>query len=117
MTCGWKLDRDLRESLLVAHPPRYANAVADHVTLSVSLSQPPAPARRPRIVGHVDDQSGVEAMVVEIEGSTARPDGKVWHITWSLADGRTARESNDVIAALGWTPLDGVELRLQSAVW
>lgn len=117
MTSGWKLDRELRASLLAAYPPHYANAVADHVTSSVSLPHPPAPAERPRIVGHIDDGNGVEAMIVEIDGTTARPDGKVWHITWSLADGRTARESNEIIASLGWAPLNGGELLLEPAVW
>ena len=40
---------------------------------------------------------GVEAMVVTIDGDTARPDGSTFHITWSLGDGRRARESNDVL--------------------
>ncbi len=56
-------------------------------------------------------------MIVELDGTVARPDGKVWHITWSLAKGRVARESNDVIAVLGWKPLDGGELRLEPAAW
>lgn len=117
MTSGWKLDRDLRTNLLAAYPPRYANAVADHVTLSVVEPHPPAATFGARIVGHIDDASGVEAMIVELDGTVARPDGKVWHITWSLAEGRMARESNDVIAALGWKPLDGGALRLEPAVW
>ncbi len=41
--------------------------------------------------------SGVEAMVVAIDGTTDRPDGSTYHITWSLGDGRRARESNDVL--------------------
>ncbi len=56
-------------------------------------------------------------MVVALNGSTARPDGKIWHVTWSLADGRTARESNDVIAALGWTEIEGRPLVLEPAAW
>jgi hypothetical protein len=45
-------------------------------------------------------------MVVRLNGTTDRPDGSTWHITWSLADGRAARESNQVIAERGWTPFD-----------
>ena len=58
------------------------------------------------IVGRADDGEGVEAMVVRIAGTTDRPDGSTYHITWSLADGRRAKESNDVIAACGWTEFD-----------
>jgi hypothetical protein len=45
-------------------------------------------------------------MVVEIDGTTDRPGGGTYHITWSLADGRKAKESNDVLAAKGWQRLD-----------
>lgn len=104
----WKLDRDQRKELLQQFPPRYANVVADHVTLqSKASTQAPLPDETGgEIVGRADDGKGVEAMVVRIAGTTNRPDGSTYHITWSLADGRQAKESNDVIAAHGWTDLD-----------
>ncbi|WP_231626553.1 hypothetical protein [Novosphingobium sp. AAP83] len=117
MTIGWKLDREQRAALLKTYPPRYADVIADHVTLSVSGTKAPPHAGEAIIVGHADDGAGVEALVVAIEGSTARPDGKVWHVTWSLAKGRTARESNDVIARLGWTVSNGEKLILAPALW
>jgi hypothetical protein len=53
-------------------------------------------------------------MVVEIGGTSRRPGGGTYHITWSLGPGREARESNDVIAAHGWEPFNlVVPLRLQ----
>jgi len=48
----------------------------------------------------------VQALVIRIEGSTRRPDGGTYHITWSLAPGRRPVESNEVIAARGWSPVD-----------
>ena len=118
MTTGWKLDRDQRDQLLERFPPRYERTVADHVTLRArEQGFPPAPAVDARIVGRADDGSGVEAFVVEIEGSLDRPDGSTWHITWSLANGRAAQESNDVIADQGFTPVDPVELLLHPATW
>ena len=57
-------------------------------------------------VGRVDDRRGVEALVVSLEGATDRPDGSTYHITWSLGDGRRARESNDVIRNCGWERFD-----------
>lgn len=104
MVIGWKVDRAQREELLARFRPRYARAVADHVTLKAnvpSATRLPPPARC-RIVGHADDGEGVEAMVVEIDGTSARPGGGTFHITWSLAAGRKAKESNEVIAARGW---------------
>ena len=104
---GWKLDHGERAELLRRFPPRYRNPVADHVTL-VGKAAADAPLPREtagEIVGRADGGHGVEAMVVRIGGTTDRPDGSTYHITWSLADGRRAKESNDVIATQGWAPL------------
>ena len=103
---GWRLDRDQRNELLQQFPPRYPNVVADHVTLHVGADRAALPEEtRGEIVGRIDDCNGVEAMVVRIGGTTDRPDGSTYHITWSLADGRRARESNDVLAARPWEPI------------
>jgi hypothetical protein len=105
---GWKLDPDQRVELVLQFPPAYANLVADHVTLeaNVAANTPLPPGAEAEIVGRADDGEGVEAMVVRLNGSTDRPDGSTYHLTWSLAEGRRARESNDVIAARGWEALD-----------
>jgi hypothetical protein len=105
---GWRLDRDQRRELLLQFPPRYTNIVADHVTLTSKVareSQLPSETHG-EIIGRADDGQGVEAMVVSIAGTTDRPDGSTYHITWSLEPGREARESNDVIRAGGWEPLE-----------
>lgn len=106
---GWKLDRAEREALLARFPTVWPDIVAEHVTLrSPAESDTPLPAETSgEIVGEVDDGRGVQALVVRIGGTTDRPDGSTYHITWSLdrAKGREAIESNDVIARLGWRPL------------
>jgi hypothetical protein len=108
MTAGWKLDAEARDGLLRRFPPRYGRTVADHVTLKPDLPQGELPAapREAEIVGRADDGAGVEAMVVRLDGTTDRPDGSTWHITWSLREGREAKESNDVIAAQGWAAFE-----------
>src|SRR4051794_11666196 len=101
---GWKLAQDDRETLLQRFPPRYENVVADHVTLRVGATpQTPLP-RTPeaRIVGRADDGNSLECLVVELDGTTDRPDGSTYHITWSLGPGRKARESNDLLRNGGW---------------
>ena len=105
---GWKLPRDERTALLQRFRPRYAEVDADHVTLRVgATAQTPLP-RKPeaRIVGRADDGTSLECLVVELDGTTDRPDGSTYHITWSLGPGRKARESNDVLRELGWRPID-----------
>ena len=109
-TIGWALDRSQRQELLGRFPPAYTNVVADHVTL-----QPRAKAGVPlpadtagELIGRVDDGHGVEELVVRIGGTTDRPGGGTYHITWSLGAGHRAKESNDAIGKLGWTPLPQV---------
>ena len=105
---GWKLDPGQRAELLRQFPPLYPNVDADHVTLASDVP-PDAPLPAPadaEIVGRADDRAGVEAMVVRLDGATARPDGSTYHITWSLGEGREARESNAVIARCGWAEFD-----------
>jgi hypothetical protein len=105
---GWKVEQIARRELLQLFPPKYPNIVADHVTLKAKVA---GDAELPgevacEIVGRADDGKGVEAMVVKVDGGTDRPDGSTYHITWSLADGRRAVESNDVIRACGWEAFD-----------
>ena len=104
---GWLVDPAEREPLLARFPPRYATVVAHHVTLKFgdAAARPPAEATAD-IIGVADDGAGVQALVVAIDGGPTRPDGGTFHITWSLAEGREAKESNEVIAAAGWTPLE-----------
>ena len=111
---GWLVDPAGRAALLARFPPRYAQVVAHHVTLKFGDAEARAPGEvDAAIVGEADDGAGVQALVVAIDGAVGRPDGGVFHVTWSLADGREARESNAVIAARGWSPLDAAEpLRL-----
>ena len=104
---GWLLADDDRERLLKQFPPRYEKTVAHHVTLKTdSASDPLPPGVRAEVVGRTDDEKGVEAIAVSIDGTTDRPDGSTYHITWSLGDGRRARESNDVLKERGWEEFD-----------
>ena len=106
---GWAVDEGEREALLSRFPPRYPDAVAHHVTLQAKVARntPVPPPVTCEIVGEADDGAGVQALVVRIDGTTDRPDGSTFHITWSLDKGRGRRavQSNDVIRERGWTPL------------
>jgi hypothetical protein len=115
---GWKLEPAQREALLGRFPPRYDKPVADHVTLRARVDKRSAlpDETQGEIVGMADDGEGAQAMVVRIAGATDRPGGGTYHITWSLAEGRKAKESNDVIAARGWQALPSpVPVQLQPA--
>ena len=106
---GWKLPQVERELLLRRFPPKYENVVADHVTLRVGATPetplPPQP-QNAKVVGRADDGQSLECLVVELDGTTDRPDGSTYHITWSLGAGRRARESNDVLRDQGFEHLE-----------
>ena len=114
---GWKIPQDERERLLQRFPPKYDEVVADHVTLRVGGTSLPG---RPdaRIVGRADDQESLECLVVELDGTTDRPDGSIYHITWSLGPGRRAVESNAVLRDHGWQTLSRpIPVELEPAVF
>ncbi len=119
---GWRLDQADRAALLERFPPAYSHTDADHVTLAAKVGTGiPLPCEtEAMIVGRADDGEGVEAMVVRLGGTTDRPDGSTYHITWSLdrARGRRPVESNDVIRKCGWQPLsEPIAIRLQPVLW
>ena len=106
---GWKLPEVERELLLRRFPPKYDNVVADHVTLRTGATRDTPLPDKPnssRVVGRADDEHSLECLVVEINGTTDRPDGSTYHITWSLGPGRRARESNDLLRDKGWDYLE-----------
>ena len=105
---GWRLDPEQRRQLLRQIRPVYRDVIADHVTLASKVdADAPLPSETGgEILGKIDDDAGLQALVVAIGGTTGRPDGGTYHITWSLGEGREAKESNDVIAQRGWTKFD-----------
>ncbi len=122
MTLGWKLDASERERLLQQIPPSWPDVIADHVTFQPSSGQKAQPLydTHAEIVGVSDDGEGVQALVVSIDGTTDRPDGSAYHITWSLdeARGRHPVDSNAVIKHHGWRALDRpITISLTAAKW
>jgi hypothetical protein len=115
---GWKLPTEERDALLHRFPPKYDNVVADHVTLRVEATPETPLPRKPQahVVGRADDGTSLECLVVELDGTTDRPDGSTYHITWSLGPGRKARESNDVLRDQGWKPIAApIDIELEPA--
>ena len=116
---GWKLPPDERARLLGSFVPRYPAVMADHVTLrsGTDASTLLPTETQAEIVGEIDDGAGVQTLVVRIGGTTERGDSGHFHITWSLGPGRRAKESNDVIARLGWRPVPPVQICLLPGRW
>lgn len=84
-----------RRRLLDLFPPRYPAVKADHVTHRYGVSGfsdlfVPVSVE---ITGVADDGNGLEALSVTVDGRAARPDGRFYHITWSLDPGKAVPDS------------------------
>ena len=118
MVTGWKLLEDEREALLQRFPPKYEKIIADHVTLRAEATPATPLPRKPdaRIVGRADDGQSLECMVVALDGTTDRPDGSTYHITWSLGPGRKPIQSNDLLRDQGWQEISApIPIELEPA--
>jgi len=100
MYIGYAITPESREELLKVFPPIYPTVVCHHITEEFGTSKDvPAPemANRVEVIGYVDSGDGVETLLVAVDGKNERPDGKLYHITHSLAEGRRAVESNSYL--------------------
>jgi hypothetical protein len=72
---GWLLHPEDRDRLLAVFPFAYPRVVAHHVTLEARVrpGRPLPGDTEGFVVGVADDGAGVQALVVEIGGTTASP--------------------------------------------
>ena len=114
-TC-WLLDMVERDLLLTKFPPEYPRVIAHHVTMDHGVTQAhPLPTQLTgRIIGDAFDK-GVQALVVEIDGTELRPDGEIFHITWSIDWDRYPENSKQLLKK-GWFPLEEpIDIKLTPA--
>jgi hypothetical protein len=90
-----------RQRLYSDFEPMFPDFIGEHITLAfgVGADYPLPEAERGEVVGFASDGLRVEALIVRINGTTTRPDGKTFHITWSIdrANGAKPYHSNEVI--------------------
>ena len=97
-----------RDQLLRKFKPKYPKVFAHHVTYSMKnkdKSNPPD-IQSAEIVGWADSGDGLEAAVVSIDGSINRPDGGIYHITWSLDPSKYKPANSNQLVSYSWTKLD-----------
>ena len=54
----------------------------------------------------------MQALILKIDGTTNRPSGGTYHVTWSLAEGRKPVHSNQIILTHEWQWVDPVIVQL-----
>jgi len=102
-----------RTEILRQYPPSYDTVIAHHVTYKFPDTQPPLPHKKAMVVGYTANDR-IEALIVEIDGSTRRPGGGIFHITMSLdADmGAKPLHANALIANDSYFDVDPFEIEL-----
>jgi hypothetical protein len=83
------------KELLNLIPPRFPKIIAHHITYQFPAKpnqMPPAVDNTVDIVAEYwDDDVGIQALEVVVNGNSIRPDGKRFHITWSLDPAKGAK--------------------------
>jgi len=105
---AYVLSTPSRERLLGIFPPKYSKLIAHHITVqfgNVTAESIPVKAEV-NVIGYADSGDGIEALVVSVDGSSARPDGSLYHITWSLQGDYKPVDSNYIIKKHGFLNLD-----------
>lgn len=114
---GWEIPAAERARLLGMFVPKYPDVIAHHITQRLGGKKDPTLPTETIgwVVGHADDGMGLEALVVMIGGTTDRPDGKTFHITWSLNRdaGMAPKMSSGIIADYGWQDVEPILIDIQ----
>ncbi len=116
------LSPETKQALIARFPPAYPQLKADHITYRYGgddfedLFHP----EKIEITGIADDGNGIQALIVKVDGAHYKPDGRPYHLTWSLDSAQKAPDiytekgnyrpvhANDLVARiLGGTPAPG----------
>ncbi len=100
MYTAYVLSDESREELKQKFTPTYSKFIGHHITVVFGVPDDtdiPEEASI-RVVGKIDSNDGIEALVVSVNGEMKRPDGNIYHITWSLEpDVYSPKDSNTLL--------------------
>lgn len=114
MYTAYQLDDNSRAELMKRFPPAFPDVIGHHVTVEFGVpkdTEAPQPTDI-QVVGHATDKESIEALVVSVNGTTRRPDGKIFHITWSLdrSKGRKPVDSNGLLEKYPYDTFDPIPI-------
>lgn len=101
------LSDDSKAKLLELFVPKFDKIFAHHITTEFGEnSKLPIIPKTIEVIGYSSNH-GIEALVVSINDSIYRPDGSIYHITWSLnPDEYKPFDSNILLHENGFAILD-----------
>lgn len=113
---GWMISDEDRERLMATFPPTFEHRRCSHITNEFGDDVVDIPVDADiAVVGYVTGAEG-EALLVEVNGMSERPDGKTYHLTMSFPEGSSAAASNDVIERVKPLRVDRVLLRARGFI-
>lgn len=87
MYTAYTLTNVSRKKLYLLYPPKYPEFIGHHITEEFGVpagTEAPADPVLVQVVGYIDNGEGVEGFLVEVDGTSDRPSGGKYHITWSI---------------------------------
>lgn len=108
------LTESSRQKLAVVFPPKYPEWIGHHITKQYGVAKDPNQEyggfKHVTVVGYADAGDGIEAFVVNVDGTIKRPDSLTYHITWSLdrSQGKKPVDSNKLINEHGFVAIDPI---------
>lgn len=118
-TSGYRtyvLSQQSRAALAALFEPKYSKFIGHHITYQFGVAEdaplPPTP-KSVKVIGYIDSSDGLEALVVNIDGTTDRLDGSTYHITWSLEpELYSAKQSNDLLKSKRYTLILPINIKV-----
>jgi len=113
---AYTLSPNSRAELLRQFHPKYHEVICQHVTIKFPAKStdilPPTP-HEAHVIGYAHED-GLEALVVEVNGTSKRADGKMLHITLSLDrnKGKKPVHSNELISKHGFEHVTPIPIHL-----
>ena len=115
---AFELDKKSRRQLAKTFEPKYPEFIGHHITYKFGVPKDvkiPMTPKSIEVVGYADDGEGIEALIIAINGSTDRPDGSTYHVTWSLdrEKGKKPVHSNKLIATQGFKNVSPIKIAVK----
>lgn len=103
MYTGWLLDESSKTQIKNIYGQAHPDLIGHHVTFMFGKDSVVPKEAKLQLIGHCITEK-IECFVVEVDGSMVRPDGGIYHLTWSLDKSKGAKpvDSNKAIENNGF---------------
>jgi hypothetical protein len=111
---AYSVSKTSQKALKKLFKPENPEFIGDHITYKYPAdpSEVPGMPKNVYVIGHASED-GLEALVVSVNGKTARPDGNPYHITWSIdrSKGKKPVDSNRLVQS-GFEEITPIKIRV-----